>query len=344
METTKETPTLVEKSAPKLRYLSIDVFRGATIVAMVFVNFVAEYSAIPWWSKHVADVGLTYVDLVAPFFIFAIALTYHQSYRRSLEQNGLVETFLKFIRRYFALLGIGLLAGMTFTPSAIIFGWSALPAIGLAGAFTFVFIRFPRKARLIIGLLLLVAYQITLQSSVVVDGVVMTISDWNLSDVHGGFIGGFGFGIMMLLGTVVCEAFETKRMNDFLWFGSIITAAGVMFHFLMGINNPLWGISKNRVSMPYILISVGLASLCFYFVWFMYDNRQVTHGSSRFFLQQGKNSLFLYLIHALILEGLSALVPVDTELFIVLLAATGAIMSVWLIAIGLDKKHIYLII
>ncbi len=329
--------TSVKKSPEKPRYLSMDAFRGATIVAMVFVNFVAEYSAVPWWSKHVADVGLTYVDLVAPFFIFAIALTYHQSYRRSLQQNGSVETFLKFIRRYFALLGIGLLAGMAFTPSAIVFGWSALPAIGLAGAFTFLFIRFPRKVRLCIGIALLAVYQIALQSTIVVEGVPITISDWNLSDIHGGFIGGFGFGIMMVLSTVVCEAFETKRMNDFLWFGSIFSAAGIVTHFI-------WGISKNRVSAPYILISVGLASLCFYLVWYLYDIRQVTHGSSRFLQPQGKNSLFLYLIHALILEALYAIVPVEADLFIVLLAAVGAIASVWLIAIWLDKKRLYLIL
>ncbi len=337
METTKDPPMSGEKIAPKSRDLSIDVFRGATIMAMVFVNFVGDYSAIPWWSKHVADVGLTYVDLVAPFFIFAIALTYHQSYRRSLQQNGSVETFLKFIRRYFALLGIGLLAGTVFIQSAIVFEWSALPAIGLAGAFTFLFIRFPRKARLVIGVILLAAYQIALQSIVVVNGVSMTISDWNLLNVHGGFIGGFGFGIIMILGTVVCEAFETKRMNDFFWFGSIFTAAGVVTHFI-------WGISKNRVSVPYILISVGLASLTFYLVWYLYDVRQITRGSNRFLQPQGKNSLFLYLIHALVLLGMRALVPFDADLVFVLLAAAGAIAIVWLIGVWLDKKKIFLIL
>ncbi|HMF31462.1 MAG TPA: DUF5009 domain-containing protein, partial [Candidatus Lokiarchaeia archaeon] len=129
----------------KPRLLSIDAFRGGVIVAMVFVNFTAAYLAIPDWSKHTHDIGvpfgLTYVDLVAPFFIFAIALTYHQSYKNSLAQNGSVETLLKFLRRYFALLGIGLLGEMTITPTAIVFGWAALPAIGLAGLFTFLFIR-----------------------------------------------------------------------------------------------------------------------------------------------------------------------------------------------------------
>ncbi len=58
----------------KIRYMSIDVFRGIVIVAMVFVNTLSEFNTIPAWSKHAIDFGLTYVDLVAPFFIFAIAL------------------------------------------------------------------------------------------------------------------------------------------------------------------------------------------------------------------------------------------------------------------------------
>ncbi len=58
----------------KIRYMSIDVFRGIVIVAMVFVNTLSEFNTTPAWSKHAIDFGLTYVDLVAPFFIFAIAL------------------------------------------------------------------------------------------------------------------------------------------------------------------------------------------------------------------------------------------------------------------------------
>ena len=69
------------------RHISIDVFRGMTIAVMVFVNTVAEFDTTPSWSKHALDLGLTYVDLVAPAFIFMVGLTYWYSYQRSIQQG-----------------------------------------------------------------------------------------------------------------------------------------------------------------------------------------------------------------------------------------------------------------
>jgi predicted acyltransferase len=305
---------------------------------MVFVNFVAEYSAIPGWSKHTHNqnipYGLTYVDLVAPFFIFAIALTYHQSYRRSVARSGKLETVLKFIRRYFALLGMGLFTEVTLTPTSINFGWAALPAIGLAGLFALLFIRLRRYVRLMLGLALLAVYQFALGRTVMVHGVPVIVGDWNYLDVHGGLIGGLGYGILLMLGTVMGEAIEEKRMKDFLWFGGVFTAAGVATHFI-------WGISKDHVTGPFILISLGLASLTFYAVWYLYDNRQFTHGSSRLLQPQGKNSLFLYLIHALFVLIAQALLPVNAPLVFVLLVALGLIAAIWGVAVYLDRKQVY---
>jgi predicted acyltransferase len=308
-------------------------------VAMVFVNFVAEYSAIPGWSKHTHNqnipYGLTYVDLVAPFFIFAIGLTYHQSYQRSLARSGTVETVLKFLRRYFALLGLGLVTEVTLTPTSIMFGWAALPAIGLAGLFTLLFIRVPRYARLALGLVLLALYQFCLGRTVMVHGVPVNIGDWNYTDVHGGIIGGLGYGLMMLLGTVVGEAVEQKRLRDFLWFGAAFTAAGVLSNFS-------WGISKDHVTGPFILISLGLASLTFYAVWYLYDERRFTHGASGFLQPMGKNALFLYLFHAFLIIIAQVLLPANAFIGFVLFVALGLIAAVWGMAVYLDRKRVYL--
>jgi predicted acyltransferase len=130
------------------------------------------------------------------------------------------------------------------------------------------------------------------------------------------------------------EAIEEKRMKDFLWFGGVFTAAGVATHFI-------WGISKDHVTGPFILISLGLASLTFYAVWYLYDNRQFTHGSSRLLQPQGKNSLFLYLIHALFVLIAQALLPVNAPLVFVLLVALGLIAAIWGVAVYLDRKQVY---
>ncbi|HYG40164.1 MAG TPA: DUF5009 domain-containing protein [Cytophagales bacterium] len=62
---------------PKQRILSIDAFRGITILTMIFVNEVAGISGIPQWMKHMpanAD-AMTFVDVVFPAFLFIVGMS-----------------------------------------------------------------------------------------------------------------------------------------------------------------------------------------------------------------------------------------------------------------------------
>ena len=70
------------------RIASIDQFRGFAISAMVLANYLAGVHCVPVWLKHAPDVGLTVADLIAPFFIFAIGLTYGLSARRRIQAVG----------------------------------------------------------------------------------------------------------------------------------------------------------------------------------------------------------------------------------------------------------------
>lgn len=58
------------------RVASIDVFRGLTIVLMIFVNTVAGVKNIPLWLKHApSDVdGMTLPDIVFPAFLFIVGM------------------------------------------------------------------------------------------------------------------------------------------------------------------------------------------------------------------------------------------------------------------------------
>ena len=59
------------------RIASIDVFRGLTILLMIFVNDVAGVSNIPAWLKHApqGSPGMTFVDIVFPAFLFIVGLS-----------------------------------------------------------------------------------------------------------------------------------------------------------------------------------------------------------------------------------------------------------------------------
>ncbi|MFZ6688282.1 DUF5009 domain-containing protein [Undibacterium sp. SXout11W] len=71
------------------RSLSIDVFRGLTILLMIFVNDLAGVSGVPLWLKHMpADVdGMSLADLVFPAFLFIVGLSLPLSLRQR-QQSG----------------------------------------------------------------------------------------------------------------------------------------------------------------------------------------------------------------------------------------------------------------
>ncbi|MFI5129345.1 MAG: DUF5009 domain-containing protein [Chitinophagales bacterium] len=59
------------------RILSIDAFRGITILVMIFVNELASKSDIPAWMKHMqADTDdMSFVDVVFPAFLFIVGMS-----------------------------------------------------------------------------------------------------------------------------------------------------------------------------------------------------------------------------------------------------------------------------
>jgi predicted acyltransferase len=59
------------------RILSIDAFRGITILVMIFVNELAGIRDIPAWAKHMhADEdAMSFVDAVFPAFLFIVGMS-----------------------------------------------------------------------------------------------------------------------------------------------------------------------------------------------------------------------------------------------------------------------------
>ena len=68
---------MTEHSLPNRRILAIDVFRGLTILTMVFVNELAAIKNIPAWMTHMpANANtMTFVDLVFPAFLFIVGMS-----------------------------------------------------------------------------------------------------------------------------------------------------------------------------------------------------------------------------------------------------------------------------
>jgi len=271
----------------KDRIDAIDQYRGIAIMLMVIANYLFDVVTIPGWLKHAPDIGLTIIDLIAPFFIFAIGLTYGASYRSRIERDGVAKTWGHFLRRWLALIGIGaiisageVLVGKNASPIS----WGVLQAIGCAGIITLLVIAVPPVWRTLIGCAVLAAYQVLLDTS-----WLPTV----LHSEHGGMQGALSWSGMMILSTVVADIWRKKPQNEIAvaWPSVTALAAGL----LLSLAAP---ISKNRVSASYVLVSLGASGLLFAVVLLLVNRLRLQAAYLRWW---GINPLLLYIMHYLLL-------------------------------------------
>ena len=94
------------------RIASIDIFRGLTMAVMIFVNALDGVRGLPWWTHHAhANWDLmTYVDMVFPFFLFAIGLSLPIAVERRLKRDpSLAALWIHIIVRSVSLVILGLI-------------------------------------------------------------------------------------------------------------------------------------------------------------------------------------------------------------------------------------------
>jgi predicted acyltransferase len=269
------------------RMRSLDLMRGLAIILMVIANYIAGISWIPDWLKHAKDAGFTVIDAIAPLFISAIGFTFVISYKRRAAAEGPNAATLHSVRRFLAMIGIGsvITAGeQIFHNTGIIYAWGVLQAIGAAGLITLIVIRVNGYVRFFAGIALLVAYQLLLDAFWL--GTV-------LSSSHGGLFGSLGWASMLILSTSISEYFLEKGRKI-----SVLVATGFLFVFAgIGLSF-IFTMSKNRVSLPYVLLTTGISTLTLAVFEFVAEKSKLALS---FLVRWGKNPLLLYVLHYVLL-------------------------------------------
>ena len=83
----REVPVTVLTPAPAARLMSLDLFRGATIAAMILVNNAGDERTTYWPLKHAEWNGWTPTDLVFPFFLFILGVAMAYSFSSRLKRG-----------------------------------------------------------------------------------------------------------------------------------------------------------------------------------------------------------------------------------------------------------------
>jgi predicted acyltransferase len=277
------------------RLEAIDQFRGFAILLMVLANYMNNVASIPPWLKHADDIGYTLIDLIAPMFVFAMGLTYGLSFDKRMERDGAWKTYQHFLTRYLALLGLGYLITLIWELSGVhppSINWGLFQALGAAGLITLIVVRLSTLWRFIIGLVMLLGYQILLDRYWLQEV---------LGAPHNGPWGALSWGAFLILATAMADLYYTERTSRRVY--PLVSAGWVV----VGMALIQWiPVSKDRVSVSYVLISLGLSGLLFLLFHLGVNIKQ---WRIPILTDWGRNPLLLYILSYIIL-GFFYLIPI----------------------------------
>ncbi len=277
----------------KKRVMSIDAFRGFTVLAMIFVIQVAGYKNLPltgeWFGSvpvshfhHAAEapggigIGCTFTDLVAPYFVFIVGMCIPLSRRR---RGG--EWWNHVLSRTFMLIFLGVLYISLIL--SLSYWWGILQAIGIAyfmGAAAMLLPIWGRWALVaaIAAFHLVMSHIFPWWTTLGEEGAGM-LSITNLTGdplkpliVHCTPWASISWGLITIVGTILGEAVATrshkKIIAQSILVGIVFSLAGYILH---RINWPHFAMNKETVSSSYSLFTSGISALTFLIFYLIMD-------------------------------------------------------------------------
>ncbi len=316
--------TAVEAAEKKSggRVSSIDAFRGFTVLAMIFVIQVAGYTNLPltmsWFGsppvstfKHAADavgattgIGLTFTDLVAPFFVFIVGMVLPLSKKRrggQWWQHAGKRTVMLIV---LGVIYISLIFGLSYW-------WGILQAIGVAYFMGAAAMLLPKWQRWI-AVFIIAAFHLFMS---------MNFNWWlhfgnpaapffTIDNLNGDMLrpltihctpwASISYGLITIVGTILGESLLSKSHKEVikqsLIIGGVFCAAGYVLHIY---DWPYFAMNKETVSASYSLFTSGVSALTFLLFYLIMDVGQYQKWAWAFIVF-GSNALLGYFLQPIV--------------------------------------------
>ena len=341
---------LANRPAPtRERLLSLDVFRGATLVGMVLVNSPGSRDYVYPAVAHASWNGWAFADLIFPFFIFIVGVAIPFSLGSLVERGATrPKIVLRIVRRAVLLFAVGLVMnGYPAYDLATLRIFNALQRIALCYlCASLIYLKFRPKGQAVIGAALLLFYFVMMKYVPVPGygaGVLEPEGNWaqyidfHLLKGHMGHPTWEGKGLFSTLPAVATAlmglltgqylrsaAAPLEKTVNLYFFGVVSTLLGAVWSLCFPINQNLWTSSL-------VLLMGGLALLALASCYYVCDVKKITWWTPPF-LVFGLNSLAVWVLSVMCIQALGLIritgpggVPVDlrTCLFTSLAAWVG---------------------
>jgi predicted acyltransferase len=317
---------VAEAPSSSTRLMSLDVFRGATIAAMILVNDPGDGRVTYWPLEHARWSGWTPTDLVFPFFVFIVGVAMAFSFRSRLERGASPgQLFSHALWRGFLLFALGIFINSFpnhFQPATMrIYG--VLQRIALCYVITAVLALWTgRRTQLLVAVLCLVGYWIIMRY-VPVPGYGIPTHNIPLLDPDRNLVAWLDRKLLWghlyertrdpegLLSTIPAVAtcviglltggwLRSYRSLGTKWMGMAgsgiaLIIAGKLFNLWFPINKKLW-------TSSYVLFTAGLALVCLAVCYWMLDIRRWRGRWTKLFLVFGMNAIAAYVLSEVVAD------------------------------------------
>lgn len=306
------------------RLLSLDVFRGITILGMILVNNPGSWSNVYSPLLHAQWNGCTPTDLIFPFFLFivGVATTFSLSKYRSAENHN-KEVYFRLIRRSISIFLLGLfLSGFPNFDLSTIRIPGVLQRIALVYFFTSLIFLNIRKENLVYVLSFLLLLYWGLMTLVPVPGFgqpnlepATNLGAWFDRLLLDGHLWAYSktwdpeglLSTIPSIGTAllgILTGYWLKSNNDkttktvwMFFYGVVLMALGYAWDFWFPINKSLW-------TSSYVVYTGGLALVFLAFCYWLIDVQNKKFWIKPFHIY-GTNAITVFFLSGLVAKLLN---------------------------------------
>ena len=295
------------------RILSLDIFRGLTIMAMIIVNTPGSWSYVYPILRHSVWNGCTPTDLVFPFFIFAMGFSAVLSITKRLQKGTSKQKLvLQLLRRSAIIFLLGLIINsFPFNDLENIRIPGVLQRIAIINLVCGLFLIYSDiKVIWYVSVSLLLGYWAlmtlvpvpgfgpsnlgqTTNLAAWLDRLVIGKHVWMYTKLYDpeGILSTFPAIVSGLLGVLAGNSFmksksESDKLIYLLVFGNILIVCGMAWGLLFPINKQLW-------TSSYVLYTSGLAMVVLGIIFYLADIKRIRQFAKPF-LAFGTNAIIAY--------------------------------------------------